>query len=222
MWFLGLDAAAWTAIGTVGLVLATFALVGVTAAYVRLTGRLARHAETTAKAAQSSAASAERAAEATREAAEATRQAAAVAQAQLPVQFEVQYFALGPSRDPVVWLSAQNKGATVFLHGLTVESAVVHFPGEDEFTVLMNDHRRAEPREGTQPPQRLHREEHALFDWPYKRVDLGRFNAAWTTLEYSVERTGEKRTKREPIGFPSTPAGEEATPPRRRRESGTE
>jgi len=182
--FLGLDAAAWTAIST-------GALVGVTIVYVVITGRLSRAAATSAKAAEKAALSAER--------------TALAAQAGLSIDFKATYIGdvLAGTHPPGPGLELENLGATVYIHALILQFAF-GIPDEggsgwsrwDEEDVPC-------PALFQTLPAILHKGEHHMFQWPGPPLDFRTEKAAAATVsvQYSIGLDDPPRSRQLYVDF---------------------
>jgi hypothetical protein len=169
--FLGLNAAAWTAI-------LTAVLVVVTIIYVVLTGRLARHASSTADAAA-------RSAESARNAAEASLRSADAAEAALPINFDAAYHAIPEVEQ--YWIEVVCLGATVFVHSAEVIFSM--FETSDK-----QSHGETGPLRADEPlPARKHRGDTIHFAWPWGQVSTDSTPAATLVIGYGVRESAEPR-----------------------------
>jgi hypothetical protein len=169
--FLGLNAAAWTAI-------LTAALVVVTIIYVVLAGRLARHASSAADAAA-------RSAESARNAAEASLRSVDAAEAALPINFDAAYRTIPEVEQ--YWIEVVSLGGTVFVHSAEVIFSM--FETSDG-----QSHGETGPLRADEPlPAKKHRGETVHFSWPWGQVSADSTPAATLVIGYSVRESAAPR-----------------------------
>lgn len=53
-----------------------------------------------------------------------------------------------------------------------------------------------------QAPFRIHKDEHAIFEWERPLPDLTRSNVGSVLIEYSVDRDGERQILKRTLEFP--------------------
>ena len=177
---LGLSAAEWTAIGTIGLVL-------VTLTYAALTAYLAREAARTAKSAETSAASSVLAAE-------AAERAATVAEAALNIDFVARY---DESPDgPVLILTC--RASRVVVEGVDLAGAI-YADGPEREVVRDSTLAWLAPPSG---PTTVRSGETLMFKWPTARVDVARKNAAFVWVRFRVRDEDSTARLERPVEFP--------------------
>jgi hypothetical protein len=182
---LGLDAAEWTAIGTVAV--AATALVSIMLTFV-----LARQAKRSAQAAAA-------AAEAARKTAEAAQRSSAVDAATLPIDFKVTAIFWGQvggtEERPAGTLNlirVETIASRLWVHGAVVTDSWGELEGE-AFK------RRSSLRVPCTPtdtlPTLLHKGEATLFDWPLAQPKQSD-EQTWLKfeIEYSVDRDGDRES----------------------------
>lgn len=168
-----LDAAEWTAVGTV-------LLTAVTIVYVVLT-------YFTSRCAAASAASA----------AEAAAKSAAVAEAGLNVDFAARYYQEEETGDR--WVIVDCTGATVFLCEVEIDLGV-YTDRAGKLKFLFGPMEILDPPE---LPLRIHRGESATFDWHGDWIDLEHQAGGSVVIKYTVEDGGASREIRRVIDFGS-------------------